>query len=136
MVLLSVVPSDKTTLKVEPVSCDKSLPSIVLASTIICVVDTPVFILPPLRTPALTGSCMPIIVEGLTITPASSVVVNETTSASNSCEYKNHRPNLFAWPLEVQAKDFIVFLTKPNLSVISESILTLSKSICCVSLSK
>ena len=75
-------PFGKITVKVEPDSCDKSLPSISILSTTICVVDTPVFILPPLRTPAFTGSWIPIIVEGLTITPASNVVVNETTSAS------------------------------------------------------
>jgi len=63
---------------------------------------------------------MPIIVEGLTITPASSVVVKLTTSHSLRFEYKNQRPNLLACPLDVQAKDFIVFLVLPNFATASD----------------
>ena len=80
------------------------------SSTTILLASVTDFIRPPLLTPALKESAMAIIVDGLTITPASRVVVKETTSDSFKLEYKNQRPNLFACPLEVQAKALKVFL--------------------------
>ena len=158
----STEPSDKTTESVAKFSDVKSL--LFASSTTIAVVFIVVFVIgstyvvletdfirPPLLTPALNESAMAIIVAGLTITPASSVVVKLTVSDSFKFEYKNHLPNLFAWPLDVQAKAFKVFLVLPNLFLASNafgfvspgtandlisSVVTSSKSISCVSLSK
>ncbi len=94
MDLDSTDPSDKTTDNVAEFSVVRSV--LFASSTTIVVVLVTDFIRPPLLTPALKESAIAIIVEGLTITPASRVVVKETTSDSLKFEYKNQRPNLFA----------------------------------------
>ena len=83
IVFVSSVPSASITDNVaEPVVAKSVLFS---SSTTICVVDTPVFIRPPLLTPALNGSAILITAPGLTIVPDSRVVVKVTTSASLDC---------------------------------------------------
>ena len=90
----STVPSGKTTDSSGPPPIANSV--LFTSSTNIMLLLLTDFIRPPLLTPALNESAMAIIVDGLTITPASSVVVKETTSDSFKLEYKNQRPNLFA----------------------------------------
>ena len=114
IVLVSKEPSDKITDKVaEPVVAKSVL---FWSSTIIWVVDTPVLIRPPLLTPALIGSAIFITVPTLTIVPLSKDAVNVTVSASLFCVYKNQRPSLAAWPLDVVAKPFKFFVTIPYLA--------------------
>ena len=83
IVFVSRVPSDKITDKVLSPSIVRSV--LLESSIIICVVDTPVFILPPLLTPALKGSAIFITCPHLTSVPASNVVVKLTTSLSLDC---------------------------------------------------
>ena len=118
ILLDSIVPSWRTTDNVAEFSVVKSV--LFSSSTIICVVETPVFIRPPLLMPALIESAIPIIEEGLIKTPASRVVVNLTVSHSLKLVYKNHLPRRFAWPLDVHAKLFIVFLTVPYFATESD----------------
>ena len=94
IILVSTEPSGKTTDNVAEFSVVRSV--LFASSTTTVVVLVTDFLRPPLHTPALKESAVAIIVDGLTITPASSVVVNETTSDSFKLEYKNQRPNLLA----------------------------------------
>ena len=105
------------------------------SSTVMTVVEVTEDILPPLLTPLLTGSAISIIDDGLTIMPLSIEVVKLTTSVSLASLKSIARPNLAAWPLEVQAKAFTCFILEPILFIKLVSSTT-SKSISFVSMLK
>ena len=67
-----------------------------VSSTVTTVVEAALFNLPPLLTPALTGSCISIIAPGLTTAPESMEVANATTSDSFSSANNIALPHLFA----------------------------------------
>ena len=108
------MPSGKTTDNTGLLFASRSVAELE-SSTTICVVVA-LLIRPPLLTPDLTGSATFITAPTLTKVPASSVVVNVTTSPSFACVYKNHLPSLCAIPLEVTANALIFLTTNPNLA--------------------
>ena len=78
-------------------------------------VDATAFNLPPLLTPALTGSFISMIAAGLTTAPASIEVVKLTNSDSFCSANNIALPSLAACPLEVQPKALTCFVIIPNL---------------------
>ena len=123
--LVSTVPSGKTTLNFGEFVVAKS--EAFASSIVITVVDETADNLPPLLTPARTGSLISIIAPGLTTAPASIEVV-KLTSSDSFCSANNIAlPNLAACPLDVQAKALTCFVIIPNLlcAVVSS---TISKS--------
>ena len=70
--------------------------SVLAVSSTVIVVVVAAFTLPPLRTPALTGSFISITAPGLSITPLSIEVVNVITSLSFCSANKIALPNLAA----------------------------------------
>ena len=92
-------------------STAKSVASV--SSTVTTVVEATADNLPPLLTPALTGSFISIIAPGLTTAPES-IDVEKTTTSDSFCSANNTAfPNLLACPLDVQANAFICFTTVP-----------------------
>ena len=70
--LVSTDPSERTTLSVGLFVASKSVSSVLSTVTVVVVAD---FILPPLLSPALTGSLTSITCPGLTTTPSDKPVV-------------------------------------------------------------
>ena len=100
IVLLSKDPSGKITAKVASptglplASTAKSVAAV--SSTVTTVDQVTADNLPPLLTPALTGSCISIIAPGLTTTPESTEVLKATTSDSFCSANNIALPNLLA----------------------------------------
>ena len=117
-VLVSSVPSGKITDNVALLVESKSV--FVESSTTIDVVVAD-FILPPLLSPAFTGSLIEIIWPHLTKVPDSAVILNWQDSPDFCSLYKNHLPILAAWPLLVQPKLLIVFTTVPYFAIAAVS---------------
>ena len=121
IVLLSKDPSGKITAKVASptglplASTAKSVAAV--SSAVTTVVEATADNLPPLLTPAHTGSCISITAPGLTTAPESIEVAKATTSLSFCSANNIALPNLLACPLEVQANAFICFTTVPILDI-------------------
>ena len=107
--LLSKVPSGNINPNVGLPVVGKSVA--LVSSTVTTVVDVTDFNLPPLLTPALTGSFISIIAPGLTTAPESIDVENATTSDSFCSANNTALPNRLACPLDVQANALICFTT-------------------------
>ena len=91
--LVSTEPSDKITLSVGLLVASKSVSSV---SSTVTVVVVAAFILPPLLSPALTGSLTSITWPGLTTTPSDNPVVKLIVSVEFCSSNNKNLPNLAA----------------------------------------